>query len=458
MQEDSGEKSCFTLLRQCLSKCDTCQNKEKNKTVQNFLFMLSLLFVFFVIFLLNIKTSLTGDDYVYTFIHNTQTRISSFDDILESQYSHYYSWGGRSIVHTIAQLLLLIDDNLIIRLINSIAFVSFIVCIQYHIKGKRANSGSLILILFTLVWFLQPAFGETILWLTGSVNYLWGTLIILLFLLPYRLCENTATTNVKISIYSLIMLFGGVIAGWTNENTAAAMIVMILVWIFLNLRNKQHVPLWAYSGLIGSVIGYIIMISAPGNFVRAEGTSISPFLISFRLLTYTQSFVNFLGLLNLTTVILLIISRSFPSKQKQKELPIFVISMLGVFVSIYVMIFSPGFPSRAWFGSITFNIIAFGVIFYNLNNSLLFIRRIKLSILAFCLLAFSFSFYDAYKDVSEIDAIWKDRIVTIKKEKEKGATSVTFKQYQAKTKFGLGDAPYAQKYMSQYYGIEFILD
>lgn len=441
-----------------LQRIDFLQKIKESKRLHNIIYLIVLLFIFSTIFFLNIKTHMTGDDYVYSFIHNTQNRINSLSDIFESQYSHYFSWGGRSVVHTIAQLLILTNNNLIIRLINSFVFVLLIICIQYHIKGRKENSICLTLIIFSLTWILQPVFGETILWITGSVNYLWGTLIILLFLLPYRLCRNREISNIKSIIYSLSMFVVGIIAGWTNENTAAAMIVMIIIGLWWNLYSKQKNQAWGYFGLMGSIIGYLFMIAAPGNFVRAEGTSISPFLVLFRLLTHTQSLVNYLGALNLGVAILFILLRTFSTDKGQKCIPLFATYLIGVIVSIYIMVFSPGFPARAWFGSITFNIIAFGILLYNLNYKLLFIWRIKFSIVVFCLITWGFSFYDAYKDITEIDRIWNDRLIQIEKLKKSGVTSITFKEYQAKTKFGLGDAPYAQKYISQYYGIEFMLD
>lgn len=447
------------LLFQAISSFSSFENFIiKRRSFYNLLFVLVLCLIFPFILFLNIKTPLIGDDFVYSFIYQTQSRLTSINDIFESQYLHYYKWGGRSIVHFITQMLLLTDSSLIIDIINSLGFITFILIVHYHIIGRLKNSISILIISFSLTWFLQPVFAETILWITGSSNYLWGTLIILLFLLPYRLYgNNNKYSLLKDITFSLLMFIGGVIAGWTNENTAAAMIVMVACFI-LYYKHSNKAPIWMYAGLIGAIIGYVIMIAAPGNFARAEGTSISPFLVTYRVLNYTQRFVNYLGLLNLGIALLMLIYIKFNANNRKATLSYICVYFIGVFISIYIMVASPGFPARAWFGTITFNIIAFGILYNKVDTFIPLVKQAKYCFLIFCVISFMASFYDAYKDVKAINNIWEERMLIIAEKKNDKATSVVFKEYQARTKFGLGDTPYALPYMSLYYGIDFQLE
>ena len=57
-------------------------------------------------FLLNAHTPLMMDDYDYSFSWSTGERLSGVSDILASQAVHYRIWGGRSVVHFLAQLFL----------------------------------------------------------------------------------------------------------------------------------------------------------------------------------------------------------------------------------------------------------------------------------------------------------------------------------------------------------------
>ena len=79
--------------------------------------MLTLLIIFVFLYVLNYLTPLGfGDDYLYSFIWQgnamndplsaNAARVSSFSDLLASQWSHYLTWGGRSVAHTLAQLFL----------------------------------------------------------------------------------------------------------------------------------------------------------------------------------------------------------------------------------------------------------------------------------------------------------------------------------------------------------------
>jgi len=449
----------LNVIKTLYNKHDSLCQKIHNKSFFYKISFILIMVVFFsIILFLNINTPLTGDDYVYSFLYQTSNRLTSIGDIFESQYSHYFIWGGRSIVHFISQLLLLINNPLIIDIINSLAFIAFIYVIYLHIAGSKAQSISLLITVFCLMWILQPAFAETILWITGSANYLWGTLIILTFLLPFRLYVNKPIKPVFALFYSLLMFLSGIIAGWTNENTAAAMIIMVILFLLYYKSKKYNIPLWMYMGLFGAICGYVIMIAAPGNFVRAEGTSLSPFLIIYRALTSTQRFVNYLGLLNLGIICLIILIQNIKNKTENNFYHYLLILFIGVFVSIYIMIASPGFPPRSWFGPITLNIIIFGIVFYNLPSDIKFLRQIKECIVIFLVVTFCFSFYDASRDVLKIDKIWKERLALIDQKHVDNQSSVAFKEYQAKTKFGLGDTPYALNYISLYYNIDFQLE
>ena len=49
-----------------------------------------------------------NDDLSYQMIYGTNRRITTINDIVESQYAHYMRWGGRTIAHSVLQILLLI--------------------------------------------------------------------------------------------------------------------------------------------------------------------------------------------------------------------------------------------------------------------------------------------------------------------------------------------------------------
>jgi hypothetical protein len=150
-------------------------------------------------------------------------------------------WGGRSVVHFIAQVLLMLPKY-IADLLNTLVYLSYISLIYLHIKGSAKNSILLFLMVNLGVWFLQPVLGDTVFWLTGSANYLWGTWLILLFLLPFRLYRGRISTPILQILYSICIFILGILAGWTNENTAAAMLVIIIGFFIYYRSHKWSIP------------------------------------------------------------------------------------------------------------------------------------------------------------------------------------------------------------------------
>ena len=434
-------------------------NVSKRDKLQLVFLLLSFAFFGIMIFILNIKTPFQWDDFRLTQIWPSESgmKVESFGDILMSQYNHYYSWGGRTLVHIVAQFLVFIDP-LKADMLNTLVYLVYVFLVYYHIKGKGKHDFVVFAGVNFLTYFLQPVFGETILWLTGSANYLWGTSMILLFMLPYRMYDGEKTGK-WILPKSLGMLVLGVMAGWTNENTAASMILMIALFVLLYKTQKRNIPVWAIFGLFGAIAGYIIMIVAPGNFFRADlrtgGITMDLFHFSYRFLTSTQFFVQYLGVFNLLGFILFLLFRQNSKNDKNQtyNTSLIVLYFIGTLAAVYVMLFSPFFPPRAWFGAVTFNIISFGIIFKNLNLLFDILRKIRVVIFFFGAILFAFTYYEAVRDVVYIDTVWKKRHQQIKHQVETGE-KVTIWFVQARTKFALSDPPFLKGCLKTHYGEE----
>lgn len=112
----------------------------------------------------------------------------------------------------------------------------------------------------------------------------------------------------------------GILAGWTNENTAAAMLVIVIGFFIYYRSHKWAIPVWAIAGFTGAIIGFIIMIAAPGNFVRAgESTSFSLYNLSYRLFMWTLTFFYYSGPLFLITLISVITFSRFSRGDKKDQ-------------------------------------------------------------------------------------------------------------------------------------------
>mgnify|MGYP003306778664 FL=1 len=155
------------------------------------------------------------------------------------------------------------------------------------------------------LYFLTPVFGQNCIWLIGSCNYLWTTVIILSFLLMYREKDKKKDTVVL----TLGMFLLGVIAGWTNENTAFGLIVVTALSMFA-YKGKNKLPKYKIGGLVGTITGFVTMILAPGNYVRSEKfveeTSTIVKLLK-RTLHATVDIMEFIPVLTILVIVILTI-------------------------------------------------------------------------------------------------------------------------------------------------------
>lgn len=309
--------------------------------------------------LLNAETRLMRDDYAYAVNFVTKAPIRSFGDIFESLGIHYQRVNGRLPVHFLAHLFLWLGKDAF-HLLNPLAFGGLVTLICYHACGSlRQVRPWLWLTAFGGLWLLTPAFGESFLWLTGAANYLYGIGLILLYLIPFRRLEERDALPRRPVLAALAALAGGVLAGWTNENTACALIGLIVLLILRRLLTKNPVPLWVWAGLLGCICGLGLMLLAPGELNRLHsaggfggpgGLPRRALDLSWRLLrAFWPGLLLWLGLLWAFL------------RRPNRDLARLALPLgwlLAGLAAAYAMVFSPEMPDRVWSGPLVFFLIS----------------------------------------------------------------------------------------------------
>lgn len=314
-------------------------------------------------FSLNLLTRVMRDDYSYTFNFVTKERIASFADIFESLGIHYTRVNGRLPVHFFAHLFLWMGKG-VFNVVNTAAFALLVTLIYYQVCGTlRDFRPYLWLAGFLGLWLLTPAFGESFLWVTGASNYLYGMLLILLFLVPYRrLAEGKGAAASP--LWALAALPGGVLAGWTNENTSVALCFAVCCLIVWRLLWKEKVPLWAFAGFLGCCAGLLLMLLSPGELGRLEGAGGAggardllwrAGVISYRLLAYLWP-----GILLWFCLFLVFFRRKKPDWKALFGPAVFLCAGLG---SLYAMAFPPSMPDRVWSGAVAYLLVSLGLLY-----------------------------------------------------------------------------------------------
>lgn len=409
------------MINKTIDKIKNISNKQK--------ILLILSGIFILMLVLNYLTPLLADDYSYSNMMDGSP-ITGIGDIIINQIGHYFKWGGRSISHTIAQIFLALVSKNIFNILNSFVYVLLIYLIYRIAKPKDKDKPSLLIVIHLLLWFILPVFGQTCLWIIGSCNYLWTTLLILTFLNIYKNLDK------EDSIFKIIFMFIlGIIAGWTNENTSFGLLIIILgILITRKLENKkEELPIWTKTGFIGALIGFIILIIAPGNFIRNEAFADETFIVIKlinRIAKYTMHLSEYLLPLIIITTVLISILLYHKKKIKQTVF----IYLIGAFFTIYSMTLSPTFPPRAWFGVIIFIIIAVVSLLFETIE----LHRVYKYIYINSIIIFSFifisSYVRAYNDISILKDAWQYRKELIETEKRNNNYDIVVDLYQTDNK------------------------
>ena len=210
----------------------------------------------FAFCLLMFLSPLFSDDWHYPLIFGTDQPITSLRDIFVSQYHHYFLQNGRFIPHFFVQLFDGLLGKGLFNIANTAVFIAFILLLLRVNDNK--TEWSLLPVVLAILFLLMPGFNNAFLWLSGSCNYLWTAVLLLLF---YRLLTRD---SIKACYSPLLFLFG-VVCGWTNE----AMVVGFVAGCLSHyLFHRKELTMHRAVLLGGLVVGALLLIFAPGSIHR----------------------------------------------------------------------------------------------------------------------------------------------------------------------------------------------
>lgn len=389
-----------------------------------------LLSAFALLLVLNSQTPLYKDDYSYSYtfaVKENKFRITTLKELIDSQVNHYKVMNGRIVPHTLAQAFLM-TDKAVFNILNSAAFTMLVFLIYYHAtKGNKNKSPALLAAAFASLFLLTPRFGESFLWLTGACNYLWGMLLILVYLVPLtsRFASDQPSRNTPFAAIGLFLL--GFICAITGENTVAALIVMSALFTLYFLLKNKRLDLSLLFGLVGNIGGFLVLLLAPGQSVRLANNGGSGGLGVWlsRVPQITKVFVSNLWPLLIITAVFIIVGLIL--KRERTGLCKTLIFLVGGLVSVYSMVISPYFPDRVWSGPIIyFSIAALSAVSYALPSHERHFEKFVALALSVCMLVpVTHAFIQAISELSVISELDKARAEQIIAAKEQGENSVT---------------------------------
>ena len=326
------------------------------------LFLITVIFV--MLFIMFLYTDYFADDLVYMNQWDSSEKLSSVQDIIYFQKQHYLTWGGRTMAHTILQLLFLIPKP-VSALLNTICFFGLAYLICMCAFGKRFSLRYVCLTL-GILYYLNPYFEETVHWYTGFANYGWMTVLILVTAYPFFSYLNNPAQKPGFIQYLLLPV--SLLGGWTNENMAPSMVLFMAGCVFLMIKNKKKVSAYYYLSILFCSAGCALLILAPGNYERSAGFSSGLMSLAYRGHGQVNAWFDWLFIPLIITMVLNYCGRRIQVCSK-KEITFFSLLFAWVVISIMAMMASPSYPQRATFGSFVLLVILIifftGIIYEN---------------------------------------------------------------------------------------------
>ncbi len=274
------------------------------------LYQITLLILGVLFFILNYYTPFQHDDYAYAFnydensaiVRPTNIPISGIFDIFTSQYWHYICVNGRFFTHIIVQLFCGLFGKAIFNIISSIVFICGIHLIVKYINCNNVNKSIIAIIIFSCLISFIPDFGQTFLWLSGSVNYMWASFATLFIIMIFN---RTLSLQKDRSKYYPILFISGLFLCWMQESISIGLGCVTFLYLIRYKRHKLNKS--TIILILGIVLGTALLIFTPANFMRIGNEEV----ISKDLTIIQLFFVRILNIIffihNQKVVLLLII-------------------------------------------------------------------------------------------------------------------------------------------------------
>ncbi len=303
------------------------------------------------------------DDLWYSTNLVTGERLRNLADIVESQKWHFLNWGGRCITHGVLQLTLMCPEwvadlcNLAMTLL-----LGKLICLLAGQKGPMW-----FLMASSMLISLNANWKMSMFWQSGTVNYVYSSVWILVFWYVY-LSKLKDTDHQSLPLIHVWIVPLGVMAGWSNENVGPVCFLLAAFTAFHLFLKKQKIPVWVMEGAVSSLAGSVLVIAAPGNFVRSAliprgnlGETLWERFLSMLTAGADFLFPSAL-LLTLTLLIRLAVANGKLSIAQW-------VLLAGIVLSFGAMVLSPHYPDRATFGTMVLCIVLLQSIWKDLLTS-----------------------------------------------------------------------------------------
>ena len=392
-----------------------------------------------MIYAYNLLTPYLSDDYAYLI---EVRKAASLWDLVKQQYGEYLSNSGRVIGQFNVRLSLYVSKQFF-NVINSGMFLALVLLIYRNVSRKKKHDIFVLLLAIAFLWRFSVDFGQTMLWICGSCNYLWGSVIILSFFTLYRYFLEKEEAVRHQGILALLFLLFGIAAGWCNENTSGGGLLLVLMyslnfWWKKRKENRKGIYPFMIAGVTGMCLGILGMISAPG--VRKRSATMSEDQYTGLVGLLSRIYKTTVSIRELFFALLVVITILFVILVLQKKLKTWtqirtndsVLFAVAFVATSYVLALIPTPQNRAFFGAGVFLMIACIQGIVDIGQDEMVISAIKYSLVSILCLWLFFTYMENLVNLARIYREENERIELIKADKAdpEGDGIVVIPQYR----------------------------
>ncbi|MFV0418070.1 MAG: DUF6056 family protein [Dysgonomonas sp.] len=259
-----------------------------------------------------------------------------------------------------------------------------------------------------------------------------GTLIVFLFIYPYYNSFLEQTKRNDAYWKQVIFFILGVLSGWTLENLVPS-IILIICFLIIYLYKRRALSKWMLAGFIGFCLGYIILILAPGNYLRMQfeiNTEMDTAFITIvreRIVGLLKKYLFYIFPLLLLYFAMYFMYRFNRNKEIQlnKKIIASIFFLFAAHISFFIMILSPSFPLRTMFSTVALIIIAIAIVYSEIEMDSIWKRILNIGFIIILISLYTFDVVNKYKPILLISNTFKLREIIIEEQKAKGIKDIT---------------------------------
>lgn len=431
----------------------------KNSKIEILFFWIFVLFIGVLLYQMNVHTPLVVDDLGKS---DVVRPFQNGSDYIKSIYHFYFNWGGR-IWGELYSLLFLSIPKSVFNIINTIGYLLTVFLIYINITGKLKISIPIFMFInFSLFAFL-PAFGQDILWISGTANYMWASIIPLLLLALWRIYSVKKYHIYDSGWFGVLLFILGIFSGWANENVSVAIVGLLLLYMLSFKNRDKQIPWFSYWSMAGTVLGSLLLWLAPGNFVRYAAENHTTSIIRIM----TNSIHNVVQLLRFEsglTLFIGILCLFLLGKCRNKSIAGYYV--IAAIIGAVAMGVVGHLNTRTFFGCIVFLIIAAGILYDTWDYSFE-VKKARFFITILLIFGIGGFYSTAKNGILDFQKRWDANIQIIHYEKEKGNLDVVVNPITPLNRFcanfGLDDIKpkeknqhWLNKSVATYYGLHSI--